>query len=424
MSDRKPSTLILFGATGDLAVKKIFPALESLFRIGNTDMPARIIGVSRRDWNARDLVSFLEEGHGSTYDPAFASIIEYAKVDIDGHSGYEALASMVEGEAIVYLSLAPQLHKPVIENLMEERVLVQGSGKIMLEKPFGVDEATARGLNELLSEFLNEEQIYRIDHYLGKDALRAVMDIHEKTPEFDRVLTADNVSSIRISLLETIGIFGRGASYDRVGAFRDVGQNHVLEMLAVLVADIPEETGDMARGHMWQLARASVLGRLDAPEGVCELMRRGQYEGYLSEAGVSAESQTETAFEVITSFSTGRLAGVPVTLRGGKRMTTSEVTMEIAFKDLPGLPESIVVHVQPRQEIVTTERDGSAETFVVPKTADAYANILADAFAGQERDFVGAEETELLWRYADRVGQCWEKVPLEPYGEDRPFLIQ
>jgi glucose-6-phosphate 1-dehydrogenase len=422
--DREPSTLVLFGATGDLAVKKIFPALEALSLAGNQNMPTRIVGVGRRDWEAPDLLAFLEEGRGSAYDAEFASTIEYAKVDIADHSGYEALASLIDGPVTVYLSLAPQHHKAVIENLMEERILTQGEGKILIEKPFGVDEASARDLNELLSEFLNEEQIYRIDHYLGKDSLRAVMDIHERTPAFDRLLSAQYVASIRVSMREDIGIFGRGASYDGVGAFRDVGQNHVLEMLAVLVADVPEQTGETARGHMWQLARASVLGRLDAPQGTCELLRRGQYEGYLSETGVSADSQTETAFEVFTSFTSGKLAGVPITLQGGKKLGSSEVLMEVLFKDSPDLPKSIVVYVQPRQEIVTTERDGSTEAFVVPKVADAYANVLADAFAGQERDFVGAEEVRHLWRYTDRVVACWEKVPLEAYGDDAPFLIQ
>jgi len=424
MNDHRPSTFVLFGATGDLALKKIFPALEALFAAGDPNMPSKIVAVSRRDWSDEDFVSFLENGRELAYDRDFLDLIEYANVDISDHSGYEALGARVEGDVTVYLSLAPQHHKAVIENLMEERILVQGSGKILIEKPFGTDEASAHALNELLSEFLNEEQVYRIDHYLGKDVSRALMDIHEKTPEFDALLVSENVASIRIGLFESIGIFGRGASYDGVGAFRDVGQNHVLEMLAVLVADVPEQTGEDALGHMWQVARASAQGKLAAPHDTCELLRRGQYEGYLSEVGVRDGSQTETAFEVITSFSSGRLAGVPVTLQGGKKMGSSEVFMEVLFRDRPGVPERIDVRVQPRQEIATTERDGSVETFVIPKTGDAYFNILSDAFAGRMRDFVGAEEIQYLWRYADRVVACWDEVPLETYGDDRPFLLQ
>ncbi|MFA6158832.1 MAG: hypothetical protein WC763_04420 [Candidatus Paceibacterota bacterium] len=429
MNETKPSTFILFGSTGDLAVKKIFPALEALFLAGNPDMPTKIIAVSRREWGVADFLAFLSEsravdGRGVPYDAGFLALIEYAKVDIADHSGYEALEAMVEGEATAYLSLAPQHHKAVIENLREENIISQGRGKLLIEKPFGIDEESAFALNDLLFEVMNEDQVYRIDHYLGKDALRALMDIHEKTPEFDAMLVSENVASIRVSMLEGIGIFGRGASYDGVGAFRDIGQNHVLEMLAVLVADVPELTTDAARGHMWQVARAAVLGRLASPRDTCELLRRGQYEGYLSEVGVNPGSETETAFEVITSFSSGRLAGVPLTLQGGKRMGSSEVEMEIIFKERTELPRSIVVHVQPTQQIVTTEQDGSVETFVIPKTGDAYANVLADAFAGRARDFVGAEEIQYLWRYTDRVVGCWEKVPLESYGEERPFLLQ
>lgn len=424
MTETIPSTFVLFGSTGDLALKKIFPALEALFKAGNPDMPTKIIAVSRREWDSVDFVSFLMESRDVPYDEGFLALIEYAKVDIADHSGYEALEALVEGEATVYLSLAPQHHKAVIEDLREENIISQGRGKLLIEKPFGVDEESAFALNDLLFEVINEDQVYRIDHYLGKDALRTLMDIHERTPSFDRLLSAENVASIRISMLEDIGIFGRGESYDRVGAFRDIGQNHVLEMLAVLVADVPDLTSDEARGHMWQVARASVLGRLASPHDTCDLLRRGQYEGYLAEVGVAEGSQTETAFEVITSFSSGKLAGVPLVLEGGKRMGVSEVRMEVVFKERTDVPQSIVVHVQPRQEIVTTEQDGSTETFVIPKTGDAYANVLADAFAGRARDFVGAEEIQYLWRYADRVVDCWEKVPLETYGDERPFLVQ
>ncbi len=420
--DSNPSTFILFGATGDLAVKKIFPALEDLFLSGDSHMPTKIIAVSRRDWSDGDFAAFIQGFR--PYDPGFLSRVEYAQVDIADHSGYGDLAERVEGEAIVYLSLAPQLHKAVIENLQEEFVISQGKGKLLIEKPFGTDEGSAAALNDLLFDFLNEEQVYRIDHYLGKDALRALMDIHERTPGFDELLTAENVASIRVAMFESIGIFGRGASYEQVGAFRDTGQNHVLEMLAVLVADIPEATALESRGHMWQVARASALAKLSAPRDTCDLMRRGQYEGYLSEAGVREGSQTETAFEVITSFASGRLAGVPVTLQGGKRMPRPDVFMEVVFKDRPDVPKSIRVSVQPRQEIVTTERDGSVEVNEIPRTRDAYANILSDAFAGRMRDFVGSEEIQHLWRYADHVVDCFDVVPLETYGDERPFLVE
>jgi glucose-6-phosphate 1-dehydrogenase len=422
-----PTTFVLFGATGDLAVKKIFPALEALFLAGDPHMPSKIVAVSRRDWNAADFAAFLQGHRDAPYDPAFVSMVGYAQVDIAEHSGYGDLAEQIEGDAVVYLSLAPQLHKSVIENLQEEFIVSRGRGRLLIEKPFGTDEESARGLNDLVLDFLDEGQVYRIDHYLGKDVVRALMDLHEQTPHCAELLTAENVASIRVALLESIGIFGRGASYEPVGAFRDTGQNHVLEMLAILAADMPEAAAHVAagaEGDVWQVARADALSRLAAPRGTCELMRRGQYDGYLSEGGVAEYSQTETAFEVITSFSSGKLAGVPLTLQGGKRMPTAEVFIEVLFRDHADLPRSVRVNVQPQQEIVTVEHDGTVVTNVVPKTGDAYANILSDAFAGRMRDFVGAEEVQHLWRYADRVVGCFDVVPLEPYGDDRPFLIQ
>ena len=415
----KPIIFVLFGATGDLAVKKIFPALETLYDEGVISFNSRIIGVSRREWNDTQFLS-----HIGTFKSDFTKRISYSRVDIDHKTGYGELYGEIENikrknpgaEVIVYLSLAPRYQAKTIESLAKGKILTRGDTKLLIEKPFGTDEKSAKILDTLLLSILNESQIYRIDHYLGKDTVVAIMNLHESTENFGLMLSRENISRIRVRLFETRGIEGRGESYDHVGAFRDVGQNHMLEMFAVLAADVPRKS--------WQTARADVLKHLAPPAKTCELSHRGQYEGYRREIGVKPNSEIETAFEITTSLSAGKLAGVPLILEAGKKMPVAEVFVEIKFKKTPGLPKRMLFNVQPTRKIVIEYSDGKRDLFEIPGTGDAYANVIRAAVFGQLHEFVGREEIETLWKYTDHVVACWDKVPLQIYGKNKPFLIE
>ena len=412
----KPIIFVLFGATGDLALRKIFPAIETLYDEGIFGAEPNIIAVSRRDWDTSQLLS-----HAGISEKNFTKIVSYSKVDIEHGIGYADLYKKIEklkeknpnSQVMIYLSLAPRHQSNVIESLAREKILSRGDVKLLMEKPFGTDEKSAHELDKLLVSLIDENQIYRIDHYLGKDTIMAIMDMHDKTAEFSKIMSRENVNSIRIRLWEEKGIDGRGASYDHVGAFRDVGQNHMLEMFAVLAADVPHES--------WHDARTHVLKHLTPPAQTCELSDRGQYENYTKEVGVAIGSQTETAFEVTTSLSAGKLANVPIILQSGKKMPASEVFIEIIFKDIIGIPKRMIFYVQPQQEIITEYIDGKKDIFKIPKTNDAYANIIKAAILGQSREFVGRQEIEALWRYADHVVACWGKVPLRIYNNEKPF---
>lgn len=403
---KKSIKFVLFGATGDLAVKKIFPALEALFKEGALGTNPQIIAVSRRDWRHPDFHNFLIEKN-SPITANFLQHISHVNVDIDGGKGFNVLSEMislgasgVEPEVLYYTSLAPDLHQKAITGLRDAGLLSRGTGKILIEKPFGTNEKTAGELDDFLLSFLDEKQIFRVDHYLGKDAILAIMDIHEKSSELGEKLVTKNLKSIVIRMFETQGINGRGASYDGVGAFRDVGQNHMLEMLAVIAANVTAQNLD---GFDWQAMRADVLSQLAPPAKTCDLSRRAQYVGYHNERGVHPGSETETAFEVITNFSSGKLFGVPLILRSGKKMLNSESTIEIEFKD------------------------GKKQIFDVQSfknKRDAYGNVVFAALQGSRREFVGSAEIKALWRYADHVVACWNKVPLEIYSPEKPFLIQ
>jgi len=354
---------VLFGATGDLAQKKILPAIARLKAQGeNID----VIEVSRRSQVA---------------------------IDVDAGTGYEQLvaklATVEPSQVAIYLSLAPKFHSKAVEALGLLGLLVRGKTKLLVEKPFGTNEVSARTLDALIQQYLDETDVYRIDHYLSKAGAQELIN---------RFKNSGVLAEIRVRLFETRGIEGRGASYDGVGAFSDVGQNHLLEMAAVVLAG-----ANAARAGTlildWQEARARVIQELVPPESTCQNFRRGQYSGYLKEPGVRPDSQTETAFHVETMVDR-----VHIVLEAGKRMLQAEALIEVIYVD------------------------GTRKKIDLNAGSDAYQTMIAAALRGSRREFVGREEVFALWRYADHAAKCWDEVPLEIYGAvdgvDKPFLIQ
>lgn len=417
---QRPLTFIIFGATGDLAVKKIFPALASLLNEGLLGEKPHIIAVSRRDWQTEDFRAFLK-GTQNGINDALLEHIEYVDVDFDERRGYEgllhALDARKDDDVLIYLSLSPIWFRTVIEDLASAGILARANLKLLLEKPFGTDTDSARALNELLAAHIQPEQIYRVDHYLGKSAIQAIMETHEESAGLRHILSNATIEEIIIELMETKGVDGR-ASYDGVGAFRDVGQNHLLEMLAVLMAEYPQTDSPAA----WQDARAAVIEAIEAPHKESLMARRGQYVGYEHERGVAPDSATETAFEVVTTFLKGELEGVPVTLRSGKMMSISYARIRVRFKDRDDFPKEMLIEVQPKAQIVFLYCDGSETVFPTPQIKDAYANILHDATLGAKRHFVGEREIIAAWTYTDALVKILKELPLERYSTDKPFF--
>ncbi len=377
----KPLLILVFGATGDLAQKKVFPALSSLHQKNLIPKGSKIIGVSRRSWSDEEFKKFLPE----TLSANFLKDLSYVQADVEKDYIYKELHDAKEafikanpdGEVIAYLALAPHHHERKIRALFRSEILSRGKGKLLIEKPFGINLETAKLLNQTILELTTEDIIYRIDHYLGKDGIRG----------FKNNLDKAAIESLTISLSEKKSIDGRGASYDGVGAFRDVGQNHILEVLGTILADDPTS----------QDSRAQVLKQLLPPKDTCELSRRGQYIGYETEKGVPIGSQTETAFEVITAVNK-----IPVTLRAGKMLQDDKA---FALIKMHGESSAKDIHIDLRK-------------------GDAYENVFMSAFRGERQYFVGAQEIEAAWTYADKVVACWNKVPLEPYSITKPFLVE
>ena len=464
-----PTILAVFGATGDLMAKKIVPALFDLHVGGRLPKRFALVGVSRRDWSDDDLRAHLrailrarapgakEKDISSFLDLAVYHRLEFAKIGdyralygrlkaIDG--GWGACASK-----LFYLSVPPRFYGDILDRLRESRLAEgcspeEGWTRVLVEKPFGHDEKSAKALDARLARLFKEEQIYRIDHYLAKETFRNVLVFRFLNNLFEGEWGGGLIEKIYIREYENIGVEGRGAFYDPVGALRDVGQNHLLQMLALVTMERPEDLSAAAVRR----ARAAILGTLIPPtlEEVRRSTFRAQYEGYRSIKGVAPRSDTETYFRAQAFLAHPNWQGVPIILEAGKRLRPKEegevTEIEVVFRHPkpcacpPGgrhASNAIVFRQDPREEIAIrfwAKAPGHAfkleektiEAFLVPHAEGTrqyvaeYEKLLLDCIAGDQTLFVSSGEVAAMWRFADPILEAWKKgaVPLRRYAPD------
>ena len=408
----KKIVFVVLGATGDLSTGKIFPALNNLwkksggFRARSLSEAHKrenphfsVIGVSRRPWSDDDFRNFLGR---EKYGKEFLSRVFYKTVFFDSCLGSPELKKFLKsfGNAkfIFYVSMAPALYETALRCMKKNSLLGIGDSKILVEKPFGLDLKSAKKLNALATSFLEHKQIYRVDHYLGKSALRALTEIHENSNLLSDIISNKTVSSIRVKIFENFGIKDRGASYDSVGAFRDVGQNHILQMLSAVAltpqrakyfgenslrSDIPQ---NILPAAAWHSARAKVVEALDTKK---IQIRRGQYRGYTNEKNVAKNSKTETFFSLQTYFTKGKLKGVPVILESGKKMSEQKAGVIVDFKN--------------------------GESLDIAVSGNAYEHVLEASAADRRELFVGSKEIFAAWKFVDTVLKRFKKSKLEIY---------
>lgn len=459
----KVSTLILFGATGDLARRMLLPSLYGLHADGLLPDDLRIIGTARTalddDGYRAKARAALEEHLAPGFfraevADAFLARVHYVPLDATDPAGFPKLAEAVgdtkRGVAI-FLSTAPSLFKATIEGLAGAG-LACGTVRMALEKPLGSDLATSREINDAVASAFPEERTFRIDHYLGKETVQNLLALRFANSLFEPLWNASHIDHVQITVAETVGLEGRGDYYDGAGAIRDMVQNHMLQLVALVAMEPPTNFDATAvRDEKVKVLRS--LRRIDA-DGVTTHSVTGQYTrgaidgetvpGYVEELG--HDSNTETFVALKAHVDNWRWKGVPFYLRTGKRMPRRDTEIFIQFKDVPysifasrgatSQPNKLIIGLQPEETISLMmmaktpglDREGIrlrevpldlglADAFADRRRRIAYERLLLDLIEGDPTLFVRRDEVEAQWAWIDQIRAGWAEAGLSP----RPY---
>jgi glucose-6-phosphate 1-dehydrogenase len=465
----QPCTILIFGASGDLTARKLVPALYHLYVDKQLPNPFRIVGFARRPktdaaWRDELLQTWQKNSPPKELNSAdwnaFAANVFYCEGEFSDAGAYRKLQTLLAGfghdalrrNLVCYLATSPSQFAPVAAQLHESGLLRDSDGpgfeqKLVVEKPFGRDLVSARQLNQELARFAHEKQIYRIDHYLGKETVQNILMFRFSNSVFEQLWTRQSVDHVQITVGEKLGVGGRGGYYEEAGALRDMVQNHLLQVLALIAMEPPVSLeAECIRDEKVKLLRSI---RSFGPAQVSSFAVRGQYAageidgqkvaGYRQETRVSPESNTETFVAARLLVDNWRWSGVPFYLRTGKRLPLNSSQVRVQFRPTPNVlfaaqcgpkldANSITLRLQPNEGItlhfngktpgvnieirpVRMQFDYEAEFGAY--TPEAYQRLLLEVMAGDSTLFIRSDEVETAWSIIDPIRQAWAGQPLQ-----------
>jgi len=462
-----PSIFTIFGVTGDLATKKIIPSLWHLFQRDRLPKRLSVIGFSRREFSEKELKDLIlkavKKHADSNIDDKkinnFFELFTYHAGTFEDTKAFQSLSDRIAeienswnicANKLFYLAVPPSSYEQIFKNLAGIKLNVpcggdMGWSRILIEKPFGTDLQSAQKLQSLLSTYFKEEQIYRIDHYLFKEIIQGIENFRFSNNLFENAWDNTMIERIDIRLLESIGVEDRGSFYDSIGTLRDVGQNHILTMLAAITMEYPASMNvSEVRKN-----RATILETLRpwTKEALRKETFRSQYRNYKNIQGVDHNSETETYFSLKTELLHPRWSGIPIYMEAGKHMGESrkEIILTLKHPDMCLLceqgshaPNRIVFRLEPNDEVVIhfwTKKPGFEKNleervfsfFLYEKETkvqyvEEYAKIINAAMEGDQTLFISSDEVLISWKFTDPVVKAWKQnlVPLTEYKTNSP----
>jgi len=460
---QEPSEIVIFGALGDLSRRKLLPALYQLDCAGLLNSESRIVGVARQEHDLQSFVAFVNEnltkfvktGLDEAVLERFLNRLVYQKLDFKETSSFNHLAKTLDGGndiRVYYFSTAPVIFGDICDGLYAAN-LITDKDRVVMEKPIGHCLESSKVINDQVSRFFKEDQIYRIDHYLGKETVLNLLVLRFANSLFTTNWDRNCIDHVQITVAESVGIEGRWGFYDDAGQMRDMIQNHLLQILSLLAMEPPADlSADSIRLEKLKAIKALVpIDRMNIKDNTV----RGQYAdgfmngepvpGYLNEEGAKANSNTETFVAIKAEFDNWRWAGVPFYLRTGKRMPAKHSEIVVHFKEQPHnifkesyaeLPANkLTIRLQPdegvelqmmnkipgiasQMHIQENKLDLSfSDTYENERVVDAYERLMLEVINGNQSLFVSRDEVEAAWTWADSIIDAWKESnePPKPY---------